>query len=67
MTIGQSIQNARKSRNMTQKELAKRALISFQTISFWERDVIRPTIDLLICVADVLNISLDELVGRKRI
>ena len=67
MTIGQSIQKARKDRHLTQVELAKKAMVSPQTISFWERDKMAPTIDLLIFVADVLNISLDELVGRKRI
>lgn len=64
MTIGQSIKKARKSRKLKQVELAEKARVSPQTISYWECDRIRPTIDLLICVADVLDITLDELVGR---
>ena len=66
MTIGQSIKKARKSRKLTQIELACEARISPQTISLWECDKMMPTLDLLICVANVLKIGLDELVGRNR-
>lgn len=66
MTIGQSIKKARKSRKLKQVELAEMAGVSRLTISFWECDKFMPTILLLICVADVLNITLDELVGRSK-
>lgn len=64
MTIGQSIQAARKSKHFTQAKLARASGITQCLISMWERDKVNPTVTLLICIADVLGVTLDELVGR---
>ena len=67
MTIGQAIKNARQSRNLTQAKLSKLAGISLVTLQMWEQDKNNPTVFLLMSVADVLKISLDDLVGRNYI
>ena len=64
MTIGQHINLARNKRNITIDELVEKSGVSKWTICSWIYQGHEPTITLLICVADVLNISLDELVGR---
>ena len=65
MTIGQAIKKARTEAGYTQQKLAIKSGVSANTIRFWEKDRIVPSVILLSCVADVLNISLDELIGRN--
>lgn len=64
MTIGQSIKLARESRGIKQIELAQMIGTNQVTVSLWETDRVYPRLIMFICVADALNISLDELVGR---
>lgn len=66
MSIGQSIKTARKKKKLTQKQLAKKIGVTESYYSVWETDRHAPHIDMLICIADILGVSLDELVGRKR-
>ena len=65
MTVGQHINNARKKRGMSIDELAAKAYVSRNTIVGWIYCDHHPDIELLIAVADVLQMSLDELVGRE--
>lgn len=65
MTIGQSIINARESKGLSRKQLSIKSNISEHTIRSWEVDRSIPNVYLAIKIADVLNISLDSLVGRK--
>ena len=65
MTIGESIRQARKSKHLTIDELSKKSGVHPTTIWYWEKDKSYPSIFLLICIADALEISLDDLVGRK--
>lgn len=64
LTIGESIRKARISKGYTISDLARKSGITFQTLFKWEKGDIYPNIFNLIPIADVLNISLDELVGR---
>lgn len=66
MTIGQSIKRARMERGISQSELSKMCGVSQPEISNWEADKVAPGVFSLISVADSLDISIDELVGRKR-
>ena len=67
MTMGQYINLARNKRDITLDRLAEISGVSKNTIVSWIYYGHHPDIVLLIKVADVLNISLDELVGRKNI
>lgn len=66
MTIGQSIKHARIERGITQSELSKISGVQQPLISLWESDKFAPGAFNLICIADALDMSIDELVGRKR-
>ena len=65
MTIGQAIRKARKAKGYTLMKLAAKSGVSYSTIGYWERGIVCPNVVPLIAVADILNITLDELVGRK--
>lgn len=64
-TIGQKIAEKRKQKHLTQEELALRLNVSPQAVSKWENDLSIPDITLLIALADLFNISLDELIRQK--
>ena len=63
-TIAESIKNARKKKYLTQTELAKRVGVTHASISFWENGINIPNVKDCWRIADELNISIDELVGR---
>lgn len=65
MQIGERIKYYRLSRNMTQEKLAGKLHIKRQTLSSYETGHSLPNIYFLCSLADVLDISLDELVGRQ--
>lgn len=65
MTIGESIKKARKSRGMTQQKLSRLSGVQQQLISFYENGKYIPNVLTLCSLADALNVSLDELVGRS--
>ena len=54
---------ARRAKDMTQMELAERLGISFQAVSSWERGNTMPDIAKLPEIADILEVSVDELLG----
>lgn len=64
MTIGEHIRQHRKAAGLTQKELGQLADISRDTVAQCERSRVLPGIVSCIALADALNLSLDELVGR---
>ncbi len=64
--IGLRLQRIRKQNGVSQKELAKKLHVQRQTISSYERGVSTPDIYILIAMADYFEVSVDELVGRKR-
>ena len=64
--LAKNIRKLRKECKLSQEGLAKRAGITFSTLAKLESGVNNnPTLDTLCKIADVLKISLDELVGRK--
>ena len=63
--FGKSMRVARKAKNITQLFLAKQIGVKAATICRYETGVIEPSITIAIKIADVLNVSLDELAGIK--
>ncbi len=59
--FGNFIAEKRKSLNITQKELANRLFISDKAISKWERGLSLPDINLIIPIAEALNVNVSEL------
>lgn len=63
--IGKVIAKRRKEKGMTQGELAERLSVSNKTISKWETGVGLPDISILVDLASVLDISVDDLLKGK--
>lgn len=64
MTIGQAMKAARKRAGYTQQKLSDITGVCRLSISLYKLDKTVPKIMNLLSIADVLHISLDELVGR---
>lgn len=60
-TMGQIITQYRKERGMTQKELAEHMNVTDKAVSKWERDLSCPDIHSVPKLAEVLGVSVDEL------
>lgn len=67
MTLGQHIGLLRKKKDLSQAELGKRVKTSGDIIGRYERDEINPSIEVVIKIADVLEVSIDFLVGRTSV
>lgn len=60
-TLGQKIFELRKAKNMTQLELANQLNITDKAVSKWERDISCPDINTFPKLAEILGVSVDEL------
>ena len=67
MEIGNKILELRKNHNLSQEALAEKLNVARQTISKWELNETSPDLKQAKELAKIFNISLDELVGNKRI
>lgn len=65
MKLGKTIAELRKQNNMTQAEVADALHISFQAVSKWERDESLPDITLLPGIAELFQVSIDNLLGNS--
>ena len=63
-TIGQRISMLRKDKGITQEGLAERLGVSPQAVSKWENDISCPDITLLPKLAQLLGITVDELLSN---
>lgn len=63
-SFGENLKQLRVAENIGQTKLAETLNISVKTISHWETNYTRPSLEQLIQLADFFDISLDELVGR---
>ena len=64
-TFGQRFQRLRKNLGLKQEDIAEKVFVSPQAVSKWENDQSSPDITTLPILADILNVSLDELLGRE--
>ena len=55
----------RKSRQMTQKQVAAAVGLSTNGFQSYERRTRKPAYDVLLSLADYFNVSIDYLVGRS--
>jgi len=61
MKFAEKIQNLRKSKNLSQEELAERLDISRQSVSKWESGLAMPEIDKLIMLSEIFGVTTDYL------
>lgn len=62
MKLSEKIIELRKSKGMTQEELASICNVSRQSISKWEADIALPELDKLLILSESFNVSIDVLV-----
>lgn len=62
--IGKSIKEKRLENGLSQERLADKIGVTHAAISFWENGVNIPNVLDCWKIADVLKISIDELIGR---
>ncbi|MBE6577865.1 MAG: helix-turn-helix transcriptional regulator [Ruminococcaceae bacterium] len=62
--LGENIRRLRLERSMTQRELAFHLRVSVQAVSKWERGSTYPDLSLLLPIAELFGVTIDELFGR---
>lgn len=67
MSFGKRLLDARKKKGMSQEELAEKLGTKGPAIGRYERDEMKPSIEAAAKMADILEISLDYLVGNSDI
>ena len=63
--FSERLRQLRSERNITQTRLAELLDTDPRVYNRWERGVATPHIGAIIKIADILNVSLDELIARK--
>ena len=66
MNVNKKIVETRKQKGLTQEDLAELIGVSAQTISKWENAVTMPDILLLPVIANIFEITIDELFNESR-
>lgn len=63
MNIGQKLLDLRKSKQLSQEEVANKLNVTRQTVSKWETDQSMPDFDKIIPICELYGISADELLS----
>lgn len=63
--VGQTIALCRKRCGMTQKQLADILHVTYQSISRWELGLNLPTVDMLYEIAEVLGVTVDDILNGE--
>lgn len=65
ISMGEIINSRRKELNLTQRELAEQLNITDKAVSKWERGVAYPDTATLPKLAEILDVSVEELLNAK--
>ncbi len=65
INIGEKIKKLRIENNMSQYGLGNKLFVSDKTISSWETNRTLPTIDLIVKICDIFNVSLYNFIEEK--
>lgn len=65
MTLGEKLSEKRRSKNMTQDEVAEKLGVTPQAVSKWENDASCPDISLLPTIASLYDTTIDELLSKE--
>ncbi len=66
MNLGETILKLRKQKNMTQSELAQKLNVTDKAVSKWERNVSCPDVYTITKIAEIFNVSVDELMSAQK-
>ena len=64
ITFGKRLLEVRKNKKISQDELAKKTNVHGAVIGRYERDEVKPSIEMAALIANALEVSLDYLVGN---
>ncbi|MFC1566830.1 helix-turn-helix domain-containing protein [bacterium] len=65
--LSNQLRKYRKKNSMSQQKLAEKAKISYNVVTKIEQGAAKsPTIQTISKIADAFNVSIDELVGKKK-
>lgn len=64
-SIGETISSSRKKKGLTQNELAEKMNVTDKAVSKWERDLSCPDVNTISRLAEVLDVSVEELLNAK--
>ena len=64
ITFGKRLLEVRKDKKISQDELAKKTNVHGAVIGRYERDEVKPSIEMAAFIANALQVSLDYLVGN---
>jgi transcriptional regulator with XRE-family HTH domain len=67
MTFGEHIATLRKRKGISQSDLGKAVSTSGDIIGKYERDEVKPSVEVAARLADALQVSLDFLVGKSSV
>jgi len=62
--LGERIRKARLAKGLTQKQLAEILNVTDATVNRYEKGIRKPDPEMLKAIADVLNVSIDYLLGK---
>lgn len=65
MEFSERLKNLRKQAHLTQVDVAEKLGISQPAYASWERGIKKPTQENLVKIAQILNVSIDYLVGNS--
>ena len=63
--LGEKIKQLRSAKGLTQKQLADKLFVTPQAISRWEQNEVEPSVSALSELANIFDVSLDELISGK--
>lgn len=63
--LSENLKTIRKNKGFSQEELAARINVVRQTVSKWEKGLSVPDSELLVKIAEVLDVSVSELLGER--
>ena len=64
-SMGEIVSTLRREKGMTQKELANKLNITDKAVSKWERDIAYPDTQTIPKLAEILDISVEDLMNAK--
>lgn len=66
MTFAEKLKDLRKSKNMSQEQLAEKLYVSRQAITKWENGTGLPDIENIVAISALFNLSLDDLLSEEK-
>jgi len=67
MTFGERCTRIRKGLKLSQSDVGKKLGIDGDAYGRYERDEVKPSVDMATRISEVLNVSLDFLVGKTQV